>query len=79
MRLSRSSPRFLGFVVTGRNHVWVIVAVVVFDGGRAAFFVGFEHEGWCGVGEQPDFDGVVEGAVAKSFASLRLITICTIV
>ena len=38
--LSKSSPRFVGFVVTSRNHVWVVVAVVVvFDGGHVAFFL----------------------------------------
>ena len=33
---SKSSPGFVGFVVTSRNHVWLVVAVAVFDGGHAA-------------------------------------------
>ena len=49
MRLFESSPRFVGFVVTSRNHVWLIVAVVVSDGSHVAFFVDVEDECWCGV------------------------------
>ena len=47
MQLFESSQGFVGFVVTGRNHV---VAVVVFGGGHAAFFASVEDECWCGVG-----------------------------
>ena len=45
MRLIEINPRFVGLVVTGRNHVQLVVAVVVvFDGGHVAFFVGVEDE-----------------------------------
>jgi len=31
-------------IVASRNRVWLVVAVVVFDEGHAAFFVGVEAE-----------------------------------
>jgi len=64
-------PDFDRLIVTSRNHVWLVVAVVVFDEVHAAFFVGIE------VGDGPDFDGAVEArqAVANVLVSFGLIAI----
>ena len=61
---SKSSPGFVRFVVTGRNHVWLVVAVVVFEGGHAAF---------------QTLTVRLRQAVAKIFASFVLLVIFTIV
>ena len=76
MRLFEVSPRFVGFVVTGRNHVWLVVAVVTFDGGHVAFFVGVEDECWC---EVQTLTVRSRQAAAEAFASVVLIEIFTIV
>ena len=76
MRLFESGPRFVGFVVTGRNHVWLVVAVVVFDGSHVAFFVGVEDECWCGV---QILTVRSRQAAVEAFASVVLIAIPTMV
>ena len=58
-------PDFDRLIVASRDHVWLVVAVVVFDEVHAAFFVGVEAEVWCGVGDGPDFDGAVEAGGSK--------------
>ena len=65
-------PDFDSFIVTGCNHVWFIVAVVVFDEVHAAFFVGVEAEVRCGVGNGPDFDSAIEAGSSKSISVLRV-------
>ena len=40
-------PDFDLLIVASRNHVWLVVAVVVFDEVHAPFFVGVEAEVWC--------------------------------
>ena len=39
MWLWKSSLRFVDFFVTVSNHVWLVVAVVVFHGGQATVLV----------------------------------------
>jgi len=70
-------PDFDRLIVASRNHVWLVVAVVVFDEVHAAFFVGVEAEVWCGVGDGPDFGGAVEArqVVANVLVSFGLIAI----
>jgi len=43
-------PDFDRLIVASRNHVWLAVAVAVFNEVHAAFFVGVEADDWYGVG-----------------------------
>src|SRR5882757_7485069 len=61
-------PDFDSSVVASRNHVWLVVAMVVFDEVHAAFLVGVEAEVWCGVGYRPYLDGAVEAGGSKSIS-----------
>ena len=70
--LRKVVPDFDSLVITGRNHVWFVVAVVVFDEVYAAFFMGVDAEVWCRVGNGPDFDGAIEAGGSKSISVLRV-------
>ena len=61
-------PDFDGFVVAGCNHVWLVIAIVVFNEVHAAFLVGVEAEVWCGVGDRPDFDSAIEAGGSKGIS-----------
>ena len=61
-------PDFDSFVVASRNHVRLVIAVVVFDGVHAALLVGVETEVWCGAGDRPHLDGAVEASGSKSIS-----------
>jgi hypothetical protein len=65
-------PDFDSLVITGRNHVWFVVAVVVFDEVYAAFFMGVDAKVWCRVGDRPDFDGAVEAGSRKGISIFRV-------
>jgi len=65
-------PDFDRLIIASRNHVWRVVAVVVFDEVHATVFVGVEAEVWCGVGDGPDFDGAVEAGGSKCISVFRV-------
>jgi len=57
-------------VVASCNHVWLIVAMVVFDEVHAVFLVGVEAEVRCGVGNEPVLTVRSGEAVAKVLVPL---------
>lgn len=61
-------PDFDGFVVASRNHVWLVITMVVFNEVHAAFLVSVEAEVWCRVGDGPDFDSAIKAGGSKGIS-----------